>query len=455
MKIEIENKEYLYVSDDARVIDSTGAFLLTHHNKKFKEQAIENGCTFFLKPPELFEIWKLSDIKIIGITGTNGKTTCSNIMAHILKKSGKKVVVSGTEGIFMHTSISVEKITPRTHTTPEILTTLYNLKVAKESGAEFFIMEVSSHGIFQKRVEGLRFNTKVFTNLSQDHLDFHNTMQEYADVKSSFFLDHDSEKIINADDRLIKYNAEHATTYSLKNTMSDIYTESKTFENGITAGIIWKEEKYLLKSKMIGEFNLYNILASIVAIDKTSNIGMFRIIENIADFTGVAGRMELIAEKTKKSSKIEVFSDYAHTPDAIKNVLESISKESHVITIIGSGGDRDSTKRPIMSKVACKNSYFVFLTSDNPRSESPEDILKDMEKGVDGLYKNYEVVVDRKKAIKMALAESERILSTCRSVTVAILGKGDEDYMEILGKKIPYSDKSEVIKYFNSKSLDT
>lgn len=173
----------------------------------------------------------------MGITGTNGKTTITNIIAHILKNAGQVVAVSGTEGIFLHRKSGAEKIAPRTHTTPEILTTLVNLKTAKESGANFFVMEVSSHGIHQKRIEGLEFDAKVFTNLTQDHLDFHETMEEYAAVKSSFFSDSKPSKIINADDQWIKYNKENTKTYSLQNNDADLFATNTDFKNGIVSDI--------------------------------------------------------------------------------------------------------------------------------------------------------------------------------------------------------------------------
>jgi UDP-N-acetylmuramoyl-L-alanyl-D-glutamate--2,6-diaminopimelate ligase len=200
MKIKVEGEKYKFITDDSREINSDGAFFLTSHNQDYKKEVEEKGCAFFLTPQELFQKWGLGKIKIIGITGTNGKTTTSNIIAHILKNFDKKVAVSGTEGVFLHSKNEVKKIAPRTHTTPEILTTLFNLKKALEAGAEFFVMEASSHGISQKRIEGLEFAVKVFTNLSQDHLDFHKTMEEYAKVKSSFFKD-ESPKVINADDQ--------------------------------------------------------------------------------------------------------------------------------------------------------------------------------------------------------------------------------------------------------------
>ncbi len=448
MKIKTENKNYSFITDDSRLIGPDGAFLLTEHNRKFKKEAEEKGCAFFLHPEDLFSDWKLSKMKIIGVTGTNGKTTITNIIAHILKKAGKTVAVSGTEGIFLHSKNKVEKIAPRTHTTPEILTTLGNLKTAKEAGAEFFIMEVSSHGIFQKRIEGLEFSAKVFTNLTQDHLDFHKTMAEYAEVKSSFFADEKSVKIINADDKWIKYNPKNTKTYSLKNKNSDFYGENFSFKNGISADVFYKNKKYFLKSKMIGKFNIYNILAAVGTVTELTDLKMVEILENLADFSGVAGRMELLKDIEKKGSKMEIFSDYAHTPDAIENVLSSIDKSKKIITVIGAGGDRDASKRPIMAKVSAENSDFVFLTSDNPRTEKPENILSDMEKGVVGGFKNYQIITDRKKAIEKAIKKAEEFLENNHSVVVAILGKGDEDYIEIMGKKISYSDREEVEKYF-------
>ncbi len=452
MKIKINNKKYKYITDDSRIIDKDGAFLLTHHNKKYKKDVEKKNCINFLTVKNILSDWNLSKIKIIGITGTNGKTTTTNIIAHILKKTGQKVIVSGTEGIFLHSKNTIKKIVSRTHTSPEILTTLTNLKKAKELGVDYFIMEVSSHGIFQKRIEGLKFSAKVFTNLSQDHLDFHKTMTEYARVKSSFFEDKKTIKIINLDDKLIKYNLKNSKTYSLKNKKSDLYANNFNFSDGITTDIFYKLnnkiKKNELNSQMIGKFNLYNILAAILTIKSVTKLKMTDILEYLSDFNGIAGRMELLKEYQKKGFKMKILSDYAHTPDAIKNILESLDKNNKIITIIGAGGDRDISKRPLMAKVASENSSFLFLTSDNPRSEDPCKIITDMEKGIGNNFKNYKIVVDRKKAIKEALKMAKNFLEKKESIIVAMLGKGDENYIEIMEKKIPYSDREEVYNFF-------
>lgn len=200
---------------------------------------------------------------------------------------------------------------------------------------------------------------------------------------------------------------------------------------------------------MIGQFNLYNILAAVGAVIAVTKLEIDKTLRYLSDFSGVAGRMELLHDVSKNNAKMEVFSDYAHTPDATENVLTSIPKDKKIITVIGAGGDRDASKRPIMAKIATENSDYVFLTSDNPRTEKVENILADMEKGVKDNYKNYVVVEDRKEAIEKAIQKAEEFLGNGDSVVVAILGKGDEDYIDIMGEKIPYSDKKEVTKYFS------
>ena len=444
MKIEVKNKEYNFITDDSRLVNEETAFLITEHNQKYFEE-VKNKTKFFLKPEDLFKEWNLDKIKIVGITGTNGKTTTTNIIAYILKNNNFKVAVSGTEGVFLHTKNEIKKIAPRTQTTPDVLVNLFNLKTSLEAGADFFVMEVSSHGIFQNRIEGLKFDGKIFTNLTQDHLDFHKTMEEYARVKSSFFQD-EVLKIINLDDDWIQFNPKNAVTYSLKKD-ADFKILNASFKNKIWAELLYKDKVYEIKSKMIGKFNLYNLLGGIALVKKLTDLDLEKIIKSAENFTGVAGRMEILFEHQKADKKIEVFSDYAHTPDAIEKVLNSLDKNSKIISLIGAGGDRDKSKRPLMAEFAAKNSDFVFLTSDNPRTEKPENILKDMEEGVKEKYQNYEIILDRKEAIKKALKKAEEIFKSGDSVFVAILGKGDEDYIDINNQKIPYSDREEVKNY--------
>jgi UDP-N-acetylmuramoyl-L-alanyl-D-glutamate--2,6-diaminopimelate ligase len=306
-------------------------------------------------------------------------------------------------------------------------------------------MEVSSHGIFQKRIEGVDFDVKIFTNLTQDHLDFHKTFEEYCDVKSSFFSDEKSLKIINSDDNFIKYNIKNSYTYSIKKKDSDIFANNLNFEDGILAKLFFEKNNFILKSSMIGKFNLYNILASVLAIKVLTNFSIKSILQNLEDFKGVGGRMEIIYKK----NNLKVFIDYAHTPDATENVLKSIKKkEEKIFTVIGSGGDRDSSKRPIMAEIACKNSDKVFLTSDNPRFENPAKILDDMEKGVKK-FSNYKIIENRKEAIFSALLEAKEKSQNGEDIIVAVLGKGSENYLDIKGKKTSYSDKEEILNFFS------
>jgi UDP-N-acetylmuramoyl-L-alanyl-D-glutamate--2,6-diaminopimelate ligase len=447
MKVEIEDKKYNFITDNSKEINSNGAFLVTEQNKIYKKEVEENGYAIFLTPEEVFEEWSLGEVKIIGVTGTNGKTSVTNIVAHILKNFGKKVAVSGTEGIFLHSKNGIEKIVERGNTTPDIFKTLLNLKKAKESGAEFFVMEVSSHGIFQKRIEGLRFAAKVFTNLTQDHLDFHKTFKNYCEVKSSFFEDKDSVKIINSDDENIKFNKKNSHTYSLKKN-ADLFSKNSNFENGIFSEVFFEDKKFLLNSAMVGKFNLYNILASVLTVKKITEFSLEEILKKVKSFSGVDGRMEVVYKQKKAEGSIDVFIDYAHTPDAIENVLRSVSENKKIIAVVGAGGDRDSKKRAPMAKISCENSDLVFITSDNPRFENPQNILDDMKSGVES-FSNYQIIKDRKEAIFKALTLGQKDFENGRDVIIAILGKGNEDYLDIEGLKVPYSDKEEVFSFFN------
>ncbi len=435
MKIKIQKDKFKFITDDSRLLDKETLFLLTKHNKKYF-----NFKNEYITPSELFNFWNLKKLKIIGITGTNGKTSISNMIAETLANFNKKVALAGTEGIFLISNKKRKKIFPKNRTTPEILETLSFMKTASDNGAEYYVMEVSSHGIAQGRIKGINFEIKIFSNLSQDHLDFHKNMENYAKTKSSFFQD-ETKKIINIDDKWIKYNPKNLFSYSLKNKKADLFAKIKKDSDNLTADIFYLKNKYPFKSNLIGDFNLYNFLASTGALLKL-NFKMNDILEKLSRFKSVPGRMEIIFQ----NENIKILTDFAHTPDAIEKVLKSIKNNGKIYTILGAGGDRDKEKRPIMAENACENSDFVFFTSDNPRNEDPEKILNDMTKNLK--HKNWTKITDRKKAVKKAI---EEIFNKKDKAILILLGKGDENYIEIKNKKIKYSDREEVLK--NLKNL--
>lgn len=391
MKETIAN---LILADSTQQISDRVTFLLTEQNRKYFDFK-----TPYLSVSELLDKYPITT-KIVGITGTNGKTTTAFMISFLLQKLGYRVGVQGTEGFFINDA----RIDKKTLTTPPILKTLSHLYHSK---LDFLIMEVSSHAIVQKRIEGLIFSLKVFTNLSQDHLDFHKSMQEYANVKSSFLLDN-TPKVINYDQTMIDYNPNEAVTYG-------------------------KKDFSLLKRLSVeGEFNKYNTLAALFSVKVLTGK---LLTDEIALFKGVAGRMETISKVP------HIIVDFAHTPDGMKNVLSSLPQKE-ISVVLGAGGDRDRLKRALMGEVASHYATQIILTNDNPRSEDPKQILDDIAKGIND--RKYTVIEDRKEAICYAIKtlQTEQVL--------LVLGKGDERVIEIKGEKIPHSDKEEILKCLNS-----
>ena len=370
-------------------------------------------------------------LKLVGITGTNGKTTVATLLYEQFKKAGFKVGLLSTVKIIIDT-----KEFPATHTTPDSITINKYLKLMVESGITHCFMEVSSHGIHQKRTEGLHFAGGVFTNLSHDHLDYHDTFATYRDVKKLFFdqLPKSAFALVNIDDKnglVMLQNTEAKTfTYALK-TVADY--KAKILENQFN-GLLLNINNNEVWSKLIGTFNAYNLLA----IYATADILGVEPIENlrlISELESVSGRFQHVIS----DSGITAIVDYAHTPDALKNVLETINtirtQNEQVITVIGCGGDRDKAKRPKMGHIASELSNQVIFTSDNPRTENPETIIKDIEAGVEPQnYKKTLSILDREQAIKTAskLAVKGDIL--------LIAGKGHETYQEINGVRSDFDD---------------
>ena len=372
-----------------------------------------------------------ADLKLVGVTGTNGKTTIASLLYQLFKNAGYRV------GLLSTVKIMVDDTEYKaTHTTPDSLTINYYLREMVEEGCDFCFMEVSSHGIHQKRTEGLHFTGGIFTNLSHDHLDYHATFAEYRDVKKSYFdnLPKTAFALTNIDDKngavMLQNTKAKKLTYALK-SYADY--RAQVLENQLS-GLLMKINDQEVWVRLIGSFNAYNLLA-IYGTAVQLGIEENEALRLLSELESVSGRFQYIVS----DSKITAIVDYAHTPDALENVLKTIddirTKNEQLITVVGCGGDRDTTKRPIMAKIASEMSDKAIFTSDNPRSEQPEAIIEDMEKGVEGQnFKKTLSIVDRKQAIKTAcqLAQSGDI--------ILIAGKGHETYQEIKGVRYDFDD---------------
>ena len=375
------------------------------------------------------------NLKLVGITGTNGKTTIASLLFQLFQKAGFKV------GLLSTVKIVVDKVEHNaTHTTPDSITINHYLKEMVDSGVEYCFMEVSSHGIHQKRTEALHFVGGIFTNLSHDHLDYHPTFAEYRDVKKSFFdnLPKSAFALSNVDDKngqvMLQNTAARKLTYALK-SYSDY--KAQILENQLS-GLLLKINGNEVWVKLIGTFNAYNLLA---IYGTAVELGMesLEVLRLLSDLESVSGRFQFIVSATN----ITAIVDYAHTPDALDNVLKTINdirtKNEQLITVVGCGGNRDKTKRPIMADIATALSDKAILTSDNPRDEDPEVIISEMEKGVAPQnYKKLLSITDRKQAIKTAcqLAQPNDI--------ILIAGKGHETYQEVKGIRQHFDDMETV-----------
>ncbi len=373
-----------------------------------------------------------NNFELAGITGTNGKTTMTHLLYQIAEKAGKTPALIGTLGIKTPTgSFEGERTTPESR---DLAKQFYDLD---KQGITALFMEVSSHAIALKRVHSLRFNAVVFTNLSQDHLDFHENMQDYFETKALLFeqMKPGARGIINIDDmygfKLYKELEIGKISYAVQKEDADYhYSDLKVSVHGIKGKLITPKGSIHVHAPLLGRFNAENIAGSIATWDS-----MFPELDtdlNDFPFRPVVGRMEMIP--TKRATAVI---DYAHTPDAMENALFTafdLSDRKRIITIFGCGGDRDRAKRPIMGKIAEKYSDKIILTNDNPRNEEPFDIVNEILNGIDDMNK-IEINLDRAKAIKQAWKDSEK------GDILMILGKGAETYMEIKGHKLSFNDK--------------
>lgn len=455
--------EILSIENDHRKVSQGSLFICvkgyTVDGHDFAASAVENGAVAVLAERELnlevpvFVVKNITramavladafygqpshQLQLIGVTGTNGKTTTSHIIEKILKDAGKKTGLIGT----MYTKIG-EKTIETKNTTPESLTLQKTFKEMVDEGIETAVMEVSSHALDLGRVQGSDFNVAVFTNLTQDHLDYHKTMAEYRRAKGLLFsqlgniYDVNSPKfaVINVDDETapeyMKSTAAHMITYGIDHEADLQAVNIKMTASGTTFDLITPLETKAVAIQLIGKFSVYNVLASIGAA-LASGLPLTDIIRSVEAVKGVSGRFELV----DAGQPFAVIVDYAHTPDSLENVLQTVLQfaKKRVFVVVGCGGDRDRLKRPLMAQIACNLATDPIFTSDNPRSENPLEIIKEMETGAEG--KKYQVIVDRREAIAFAVQQAEA------GDIILIAGKGHETYQQI-GKQIfPFDDR--------------
>jgi UDP-N-acetylmuramoyl-L-alanyl-D-glutamate--2,6-diaminopimelate ligase len=381
-------------------------------------------------------------LTVTGITGTNGKTTTATLLYKLFEALGYKCGLLSTVQNHIH-----DKIETATHTTPDAIAIHALLKRMADEGCTYAFMEVSSHAIHQHRIAGIRFAGGVFTNITHDHLDYHKTFDEYIRVKKSFFdeLPSGTFALTNADDKrgmvMLQNTKADKNTYSLRIPAS---VKGKVLENNLT-GLVMVVDGQEAHFRMIGTFNAYNLLA-VYGVAKLLGADKMKVLEVLSGLHGAAGRFETYMSP---NDKILGIVDYAHSPDALINVLATINQlrtqGQQLITVVGCGGDRDKTKRPIMAQVACEHSDKAILTADNPRSEDPEAILNEMESGLTAPQKRKSLrITDRKEAIKVActLAQAGDI--------ILVAGKGHETYQEIKGVRHHFDDREVLTEAFET-----
>lgn len=380
-------------------------------------------------------------MKVTGVTGTNGKTTTATLLFGLFERLGYKCGLISTVQNHIHDTVETA-----THTTPDAISVQALLSRMHAAGCSHVFMEVSSHAIHQHRIEGISFVGGLFTNITHDHLDYHKTFDEYIRVKKKFFddLPEDAFAITNADDKrgmvMLQNTKAEKCTYSLRVPAT---FKGKVLENNLT-GLVMNIDGQEAHFRMIGTFNAYNLLVVYGAAIKLGAEKM-EVLSILSDLHGAPGRFETYMSP---NDKILGIVDYAHTPDALLNVLATIKQlrtdGQQIITVVGCGGDRDKTKRPVMAEVACEHSDRVVFTSDNPRSEDPEVILNEMEAGLNATQKRKVLrITDRKEAIKTAcnLAQPGDI--------ILLAGKGHETYQEIKGIKNHFDDREVLTEAFS------
>lgn len=431
---------------------------------RYAEQAVQQGAVAILAQKELsvgvptilvpdtrralalisavFYANPTKRLRLIGVTGTNGKTTVTHLLEQIFEREGKLTGRIGTVGMKIGHEIKDVK-----NTTPESAELQKAFAHMVEADCEYAFMEVSSHAIQMGRVRGCSFQGVIFTNLTQDHLDYHGTMEEYKRAKGLVFAqlgnDHDSERpkyaILNADDPASDYYREvtpvQVITYGIDQPQADVRaTNIRMNSQGTIFTVESFKGKEEFKVGLLGKFNVYNLLSAI-AVGLAEGLSLADMSESLARLQGVRGRMEPV----DAGQDFTVLVDYAHTPDSLENVLATVQEfaEQKIICVVGCGGDRDRTKRPIMAQISCQYADVSIFTSDNPRSENPEQILKDMVAGVEGdqAERKYTTIVDRRQAIFEAIAQANV------GDVILIAGKGHETYQQIQQQRVHFDDR--------------
>ncbi|WLR52245.1 UDP-N-acetylmuramoyl-L-alanyl-D-glutamate--2,6-diaminopimelate ligase [Bacillus tianshenii] len=448
---------------DSRLVQPGSLFVCvrgyTVDGHRFAESAVENGAAAIVAEEKLDvsvpvivvsdskrALAMLSDLfygcptqkmRLIGVTGTNGKTTTTHMIDEIFRVNGEKTGMIGT----IHIKMGDETI-PVTNTTPESVVLQQNFSKMEKHGVQTAVMEVSSHALDLGRVRGCDFDVAVFTNLTQDHLDYHETMDEYrrakgllfAQLGGAFHPEKPKYAVLNMDDtaseQYARSTAAHVLTYGI-NKQADVRAESIQMTNqGTTFTLVTPVGSTAITMKFVGRFSIYNVLAAAAAAI-ACDVKLTTVAEAIEGMEGVAGRFELV----NAGQPFSVIVDYAHTPDSLENVLKTVKDvtEQKIYCIVGCGGDRDKTKRPLMAKIAAHYADEAVLTSDNPRSEDPEQILRDMEAGI--ADENYTTITDRKEAIHYAVSKAQA------GDVVLIAGKGHETYQIIGDKTYDFDDR--------------
>lgn len=397
---------------------------------------VENPRASMAQAAAIFNGKPSSRLKVVGVTGTNGKTTTTYLVKHLLDDAARMCGLLGT----IHYSIGRQEM-PAARTTPESPEVQSLMAAMVDSGCKSCAMEVSSHALVQHRADAIDFDVAVFTNLTQDHLDYHGDMEGYFRAKSLLFekLKYSAKKgvraVINGDDRfghqlVSKFGKDLETISFGLNAGADFRAKNIRFQaSGTTFALVAKGREYLVQLPLIGLFNVYNALAAIAAVSSLG-VGVREVVASLAKAPQVPGRLQRVPAKRS----FQVFVDYAHTPDALLNVLRTVRElmPERILTVFGCGGDRDKSKRPMMGAAAEQLSDYLIVTSDNPRGENPAAILADIEKGFRG--DGYEICEDRAAAIRRAVD-----LAMPGDI-VLIAGKGHENYQEVAGRKEPFDD---------------
>ena len=434
------------IKDDSRKVSIGDTFIAlkkVNDGHDYVKDAIKNGATRVIVESGLYDVEtvivndthkylvdylklnyyeKIKDLKLIGMTGTNGKTTTCFLLYQALNKAGIKSAYIGTIGFYIE-----DKIKDLNNTTPDILEMYELLMECVDRNVEYVVMEASSQALDMKRLDGLEFEYGIFSNLTQDHLDYHLNMDNYIKAKQILFENVKNKTFVNMDDDYHKYFIkQNSITYGINESDYKL----NDYNISINESILKVNDK-TYKTNLIGKHNLYNVLVVIAVL---SELKINDIEDIVSDLKAPTGRMDVI----RKDDNL-IIVDYAHTPDAVEKIITSVKdlNPNRIITIIGCGGNRDKTKRPIMSKIACTNSDYVILTSDNPRLEDPNQIIDDMLQNLDN--NNYEIVVNREKAIIKGIQILEK------NDILLVLGKGHETYQIIGNKKYDFDDKKIVL----------